>query len=59
MSDRTQTSNGAVQTPVRDFYIGRQPILSREQALFGYEMLFRNAASVNEAIFDCDVSATA
>eukprot|EP01030_Chromulinospumella_sphaerica_P023738 gene23738-23787_t len=28
---------------VREFYLGRQPILDRNQALFAYELLFRNA----------------
>jgi len=28
---------------VRDFYLGRQPVLDRQQALFGYELLFRSA----------------
>ena len=29
----------------RDFYLGRQPVIDRQQALFGYELLFRNAIS--------------
>ncbi len=28
---------------VREFYLGRQPILDRNQSLFAYELLFRNA----------------
>jgi EAL and modified HD-GYP domain-containing signal transduction protein len=44
--------------PVRDFYLGRQPILDRNQALFGYEMLFRSAAS-GPANIDSDMAATA
>jgi EAL and modified HD-GYP domain-containing signal transduction protein len=44
--------------PVRDFYLGRQPILDRNQALFGYEMLFRGAAS-GPANIDTDIVATA
>ncbi|ALK95712.1 diguanylate phosphodiesterase [Massilia sp. WF1] len=28
---------------VRDFYLGRQPVLDRNQSLFGYELLFRSA----------------
>jgi c-di-GMP phosphodiesterase len=27
---------------VRDFYLGRQPVLDRNQALYGYELLFRS-----------------
>jgi EAL and modified HD-GYP domain-containing signal transduction protein len=43
---------------VRDFYLGRQPILDRNQALFGYELLFRNAQT-GPANIDTDLSATA
>jgi EAL and modified HD-GYP domain-containing signal transduction protein len=44
---------------VREFYLGRQPILDRNQALFGYELLFRNAP-VGPAIFDTnELGATA
>ena len=48
----------AQQMPVRDFYLGRQPILDRQQGLYGYEMLFRNAP-VDMAEIDSDVAATA
>ena len=44
--------------PVRDFYLGRQPILDRKQALFGYELLFRSAPA-GPANIDTDVAATA
>jgi len=43
---------------VRDFYLGRQPILDRNQGLFGYELLFRNAP-VGPANIITDLSATA
>jgi EAL and modified HD-GYP domain-containing signal transduction protein len=43
---------------VREFYLGRQPILDRNQGLFGYELLFRNAP-VGPAHFSSDLSATA
>ncbi len=43
---------------VREFYLGRQPILDRNQALFGYELLFRNAP-VGPANIVTDLSATA
>ncbi|MBJ7314197.1 EAL and HDOD domain-containing protein [Rugamonas sp. CCM 8940] len=43
---------------VREFYLGRQPILDRNQALFGYELLFRNAP-VGPANISSDLSATA
>ncbi len=44
--------------PVRDFYLGRQPILDRNQGLFGYEMLFR-ASSTGPANVDNELAATA
>jgi EAL and modified HD-GYP domain-containing signal transduction protein len=43
---------------VREFYLGRQPILDRNQALFGYELLFRNAP-VGPAHIESDLTATA
>ncbi len=43
---------------VREFYLGRQPILDRNQALFGYELLFRNAP-VGPANITSDLTATA
>jgi EAL and modified HD-GYP domain-containing signal transduction protein len=43
---------------VREFYLGRQPILDRNQGLFGYELLFRNAP-VGPANVTNDLSATA
>jgi EAL and modified HD-GYP domain-containing signal transduction protein len=43
---------------VRDFYLGRQPILDRNQALFGYELLFRNQP-IGPADIDTDLTATA
>ncbi|MCG2585467.1 EAL and HDOD domain-containing protein [Massilia sp. TS11] len=42
----------------RDFYLGRQPILDRFQGLFGYELLFRGAAS-GPANIPNDLTATA
>jgi len=50
------------QTPpslrMRDFFLGRQPILDREQSLYAYELLFRNAES-GPANITSDLSATA
>ena len=43
---------------VREFYLGRQPILDRNQGLFGYELLFRNEP-VGPAHITNDLSATA
>ena len=42
----------------RDFYLGRQPVIDRQQALFGYELLFRSAAR-GPAEFGSGLSATA
>jgi EAL and modified HD-GYP domain-containing signal transduction protein len=56
MSDRLSADTQGA--PVRDFYLGRQPILDRNQALFGYEMLFRAAPS-GPANIDSDMAATA
>ncbi|HJV87335.1 MAG TPA: EAL domain-containing protein [Noviherbaspirillum sp.] len=43
---------------VREFFLARQPILDRSQALVAYELLFRNAA-VGPANVTSDLSATA
>jgi len=43
---------------VREFYLGRQPILDRNQSLFAYELLFRNAP-VGPARISDELSATA
>jgi EAL and modified HD-GYP domain-containing signal transduction protein len=53
MSD--SVSNPAL---ARDFFLGRQPILNREQHLFAYELLFRSAKSGSVTVLD-DLSATA
>lgn len=42
----------------RDFYLGRQPVIDRQQALFGYELLFRSAAR-GPAAFGSGLAATA
>ncbi|MDY7578402.1 EAL domain-containing protein [Herbaspirillum sp. RTI4] len=42
----------------KDFFLARQPIVTRSQALMGYELLFRNAATGGAVISD-DMSATA
>ena len=39
-------------------YIGRQPILDRNENIFAYELLFRSSAEGNIAVFDDDVKAT-
>lgn len=39
-------------------YIGRQPILDRDERVFAYELLFRSSEDGNIAVFDDDVRAT-
>ncbi|MBA5688571.1 EAL and HDOD domain-containing protein [Rugamonas apoptosis] len=43
MIDLSRNDTSPQGLRVREFYLGRQPILDRQQALFGYELLFRNA----------------
>ncbi len=58
MTDTANNDTASSPLRVREFYLGRQPILDRNQALFGYELLFRNAP-VGPANIDSDLSATA
>ncbi|MFC7518225.1 EAL and HDOD domain-containing protein [Herbaspirillum sp. GCM10030257] len=44
--------------PIRDFFLGRQPILNRDHQLVAYELLFRDADTESANITD-DVAATA
>ncbi len=57
MSDPSSNESSG-QLRVREFYLARQPILNRDQGLFGYELLFRNAP-VGPAMIDSDLTATA
>ncbi len=57
MKDPASTDS-VVQGRVREFYLARQPILNRDQGLFAYELLFRNAP-VGPAQIGSDLSATA
>ena len=43
---------------LNDVFIGRQPILDRNQRIFGYELLFRNGQVPSADVSD-DVQATA
>lgn len=54
------TSESTTDRPlrVREFFLARQPILDRNQALVAYELLFRNAAT-GPANVTSDLSATA
>jgi EAL and modified HD-GYP domain-containing signal transduction protein len=58
MIDLSSNDTAPKSLRVREFYLGRQPILDRNQALFGYELLFRNAP-VGPANITTDLSATA
>jgi EAL and modified HD-GYP domain-containing signal transduction protein len=58
MIDTPTSEHSPKQLQVRDFYLGRQPILDRSQSLFGYEMLFR-ASTSERAVIETDLSATA
>jgi len=58
MIDLSSNDASSDSLRVREFYLGRQPILDRNQALFGYELLFRNAP-VGPANIETDLSATA
>jgi EAL and modified HD-GYP domain-containing signal transduction protein len=45
MTDTASPDPTNLPLRVRDFYLGRQPVLDRNQALFGYELLFRDAGT--------------
>lgn len=60
MIDLSGTSSSALSSlRVREFYLGRQPILDRNGALFGYELLFRNGPVGPAQIDTSELSATA
>ncbi len=42
-----------------DIFIGRQPIFTKNNNLFGYELLFRNGLDPTRALIECDNIATA
>ncbi|MEW6373979.1 MAG: HDOD domain-containing protein [Pseudomonadota bacterium] len=42
MTDTASLDQASQPLPLRNFYLARQPLLDRNQALFGYELLFRN-----------------
>jgi EAL and modified HD-GYP domain-containing signal transduction protein len=47
MTDQASSEHALKDLGVRDFHLGRQPILDRNQALFGYQLLFRDAQGGN------------
>ncbi|WP_420473232.1 EAL and HDOD domain-containing protein [Noviherbaspirillum sp. ST9] len=58
MADSFSGAGAAIPLKVREFFLARQPILDRSQALVAYELLFRNA-EVGPARVTSDLSATA
>ncbi|GGX96419.1 EAL domain-containing protein [Massilia dura] len=59
MIDLSGTADLSRSLRVREFYLGRQPILDRGGALFGYELLFRNGPVGPAQIDTSELSATA
>jgi EAL and modified HD-GYP domain-containing signal transduction protein len=58
MDSGTNSDLGNQMPRVEDFFLARQPILNREQALIAYELLFRRASTGVAEVTD-DLSATA
>jgi EAL and modified HD-GYP domain-containing signal transduction protein len=58
MTDTADIDQASRPLRARDFYLGRQPLLDRNQALFGYELLFRST-SAGGANVESGLSATA
>ncbi|THC39777.1 EAL and HDOD domain-containing protein [Massilia sp. Mn16-1_5] len=58
MTDTASLDQASQPLQLRHFYLARQPLLDRNQALFGYELLFRSTPN-NSADIDTGLSATA
>jgi EAL and modified HD-GYP domain-containing signal transduction protein len=58
MTNTASLDQASQPLQLRNFYLARQPMLDRNQALFAYELLFRNTPA-NSAEIDSDLSATA
>ena len=58
MTDSASLDQASQPLHLRNFYLARQPLLDRNQALFGYELLFRNTPA-NAAEIDSALTATA
>ena len=58
MTDTASLDQASQPLQLRNFYLARQPMLDRNQALFGYELLFRNTPA-NTAEIESGLSATA
>jgi EAL and modified HD-GYP domain-containing signal transduction protein len=59
MTDTPSLDNADHPLRVRDFFLGRQPVLDRHQALFGYELLFRSTPVGQANIGEGGLNATA
>ena len=58
MTDTASLDQASQPLQLRNFYLARQPMLDRNQALFGYELLFRHTEDNSAAIYS-DMAATA
>ncbi|NNG24645.1 EAL and HDOD domain-containing protein [Telluria aromaticivorans] len=58
MTDTASLDQSTPPLRLRNFYLGRQPVLDRNQALFGYELLFRGSAQ-GPAQIESGISASA
>ena len=58
MTDTASLDQASQPLRLRNFYLARQPMLDRNQALFAYELLFRSTPN-NSAEIDTDLAATA
>ncbi len=58
MTDTASLDEASQPLRMRNFYLARQPILDRNQALFGYELLFRGSANASASV-DSGVAASA
>jgi c-di-GMP phosphodiesterase len=58
MTDNASLDEASQPLRMRNFYLARQPVLDRNQALFGYELLFRGSAQ-GGAQADSGLSASA
>jgi len=58
MTDTASLDQASQPLQLRNFYLARQPLLDRNQALFGYELLFRKRAD-GDADIDSGLAASA
>ncbi|MBB6135916.1 EAL and modified HD-GYP domain-containing signal transduction protein [Massilia aurea] len=58
MTDTARLDEASQPLRMRNFFLARQPVLDRNQALYGYELLFRGSAQ-GPAEFESGLSASA